>query len=75
MLIDGRRYPGIDLVAWPSAIGVMLLPALDIPAGSTPTGLPVGIQVVGPHLADKRLLRIAALLDAVGPGFCPPPGC
>ena len=72
--IDGRTVAANDLTAWPGAIGVMLLPAVAIPAGATPDGLPVGVQVIGPHLGDKRLLRIAALLDAVGPGFQPPPG-
>jgi Asp-tRNA(Asn)/Glu-tRNA(Gln) amidotransferase A subunit family amidase len=33
----------------------------------------VGVQVVGPHLGDRRLLRIAALIDEAGPGFVAPP--
>jgi amidase len=56
------------------AIGVMLLPVVTLPVGLTESGLPVGVQVVGPFLSDLRLLRIAELLDAAaGPGFLAPP--
>lgn len=33
-------------------------PALSVPAGFTPDGLPVGLQIVGPHHADLAVLRI-----------------
>jgi amidase len=35
-------------------------PAISLPAGETGDGLPVGIQVVAPFGADRRLLEIAA---------------
>ncbi|MDI2029155.1 amidase [Saccharopolyspora sp. TS4A08] len=41
---------------WISATGC---PAISVPAGFTPEGLPVGIQLVGPHRSEQRLLRIA----------------
>lgn len=37
------------------------LPALAMPAGFGPTGLPMGIQIVGRKGSDRRLLEIAAL--------------
>ncbi len=40
-------------------------PAISVPAGFTPDGLPVGVQLVGPHGADRRLLEIAAAFEAV----------
>ncbi|TDD64199.1 amidase [Actinomadura rubrisoli] len=33
-------------------------PALSVPAGFTPDGLPVGLQIVGPHRADLAVLRL-----------------
>ncbi|MEV6129338.1 amidase [Streptomyces violaceusniger] len=33
-------------------------PALSVPAGFTPGGLPVGLQIVGPHRADFAVLQV-----------------
>jgi len=40
------------------------LPAVSVPAGATPAGLPVGVQLTGPAFADARLLGLAAALEA-----------
>jgi amidase len=34
-------------------------PAISVPAGFTPEGWPVGLQLVGPHRGERRLLEIA----------------
>lgn len=34
-------------------------PAISVPAGFTPSGLPVGLQIVGRHAAERGLLEIA----------------
>ena len=43
-------------------------PAVSLPMGSTPDGLPLGLQFVGPPGSDLRLLELAevcaAALDA-----------
>ena len=38
-------------------------PAISVPAGTTPSGLPVGVQIVAPHGADRRLLEIASAFE------------
>jgi aspartyl-tRNA(Asn)/glutamyl-tRNA(Gln) amidotransferase subunit A len=42
-------------------------PAATVPAGFTRDGLPVGLQIVGGHLADGLVLRAAAALEAARP--------
>ncbi|MGY1770135.1 amidase [Blastococcus sp. SYSU D00813] len=43
-------------------------PALSVPAGLTPDGLPVGLQVVGPPRADRRVLEVGHAFErARGP--------
>ena len=50
------------------------LPALTLPCGSDERGLPVGLQLVGPHGADGRILRLAeAYQTAIRWHFRPPP--
>jgi len=39
-------------------------PAISVPFGRTPDGLPVGVQLVAPHGADRFLLEVAAGLEA-----------
>lgn len=43
-----------------SRITVSAHPVAAVPAGFTDTGLPVGLQLVGPYRGDRRLLRHAA---------------
>ena len=47
-----------------SRITSTTLPALSLPAGFTPEGLPVGLQLVGRHRGEVRLRSIAAALEA-----------
>lgn len=35
------------------------LPALSLPVGHSPEGLPLGLQLIGPHLHEQRLLNMA----------------
>ena len=55
---------------WISATGS---PALSVPAGFTPDGLPVGLQVVGPHRGDLDVLQVGhAFEQATEVGRRPP---
>jgi len=35
------------------------LPAISIPCGFTEAGLPIGLQIIGPHWGDARVLQVA----------------
>ncbi|MGK0257954.1 MAG: amidase [Candidatus Azotimanducaceae bacterium] len=54
----------IDWMTICCAITVTGCPAISVPAGFTPGGLPVGLQIVGKPRGDLALLRIAHAFEA-----------
>jgi amidase len=52
---------------WTPAWNLAGLPALVLPAGSRPDGLPVAVQFVGPPGAEGRLLWLAGELERLQP--------
>ncbi|MDP4506441.1 amidase [Nonomuraea turcica] len=73
--INGQRLP--DYLAWMRSaywISVLHAPAASVPAGFTPDGLPVGVQIVGRPFEDARVLRVArAFEQATQHGLRRPP--
>lgn len=58
-----RRYD--EQPFWTAQPAVAGLPALAAPAGRTETGLPVGMQIVGPHHGDHLIIDVAELLGGI----------
>ncbi|WP_250515431.1 amidase [Caballeronia sp. INDeC2] len=42
-------------------------PALSMPCGMSAAGVPIGVQLIGPHYAEATLLRAAAAFEAARP--------
>ena len=66
--IEGEQMP--DYLGWMRSaflISVLRVPAASVPAGTTPSGLPVGLQVVGRPGDDLGVLRLCAALERVLP--------
>jgi amidase len=62
--VDGeRRYN--EQPFWTAQPAVAGLPVLAAPTGRTGAGLPVGMQVVGPHGGEELILDVADLLAQV----------
>lgn len=40
-------------------VNIWGLPAISIPCGFTETGLPIGLQIIGPHWGEARVLQVA----------------
>jgi amidase len=71
--VNGTPAPYWDQVRWVQAISIAYLPVAAVPVGLSDTGLPVGLQVVGPHLEDRTVVDFAVRMAAVTGGFRPPP--
>jgi len=39
------------------------IPALSVPAGLDSSGLPIGIQIMGNHFEEQKILNIAAAVE------------
>ncbi|MYD24978.1 MAG: Asp-tRNA(Asn)/Glu-tRNA(Gln) amidotransferase subunit GatA [Gemmatimonadetes bacterium] len=35
------------------------VPAISLPCGTDPDGMPIGLQIIGPHFGEERILRAA----------------
>lgn len=74
ILVNGKRVPTTDQLFWAGYSGVVYLPSTVAPAGFTPSGLPVGVQIIGPQYADRTCIQLARLLEQEYQGFVPPAG-
>jgi amidase len=72
--VDGRKIPyGLQAI-WSGLATLSGLPATAIPIGLGSSGLPVGLQLIGPYLEDRTPLAFAQLAEREFGGFRPPPG-
>ncbi len=69
---DGQTLPYASMLTWISLATALHLPATAIPAGQTPSGLPVGAQLIGPLGGDGKCLAVAQAIDENIRGFTPP---
>jgi len=74
LVVDGAERPYSELIMWTSQFGYVGLPSTVVPIAITPRGVPVGIQVVGPHLGDRTTLAFARHIERVLGGYQVPPG-
>jgi amidase len=71
--VNGKRVPCVDQLFWAGYGGMAYLPATVAPAGLTPAGLPVGVQIIGPQYGDRTCIEFARLLEREFQSFVPPP--
>ena len=73
IVIDGKQYGGVDPV-WAGNATMLGFPATVAPIDRSPTGLPIGVQIIGPYLEDRTTIAFAEFLEREFGGFMPPPG-
>jgi amidase len=66
--------PYNDMLFWPGLTCGFHLPASVAPIGVAKSGLPIGVQIVGPLYGDRTTIRVAGLLEKAWQGFVPPAG-
>ncbi len=72
--VNGETRNYWEMIRWMAPAGACYLPATVVPVGTTPGGLPVGIQIVGPYLHDRTTLAFARCLASILEPIPRPPG-
>ncbi len=71
--VNGHEQPTTTSMFWAGYTNLCGLPATAVPIGLSAEGLPIGVQLCGPLLADPVCLRFARWLENEYRAFVPPP--
>jgi amidase len=71
--IDGQSVQYLDAWSYCEWFNLLGFPAAVVPVGTSPEGLPIGVQIVGRPWEEELVLEIAAVIEKACGGFRPPP--
>jgi amidase len=74
LTVNGKAREYMDVLIWAGPAVVSYLPGTSAPVGITKDGLPVGVQIIGPHMGDRTTIAVAGMLEEILGGFKAPPG-
>ena len=61
--IDGRTVRYLDAMSYTQWFNILGNPAAVVPAGRSPEGLPIGVQIVGRPYEEELVLAVAAAVE------------
>ena len=61
--LDGEEDVRIASTRLARGVNVLGLPALSLPCGFDQTGLPIGLQIIGPSFQEALILKVGAALE------------
>jgi aspartyl-tRNA(Asn)/glutamyl-tRNA(Gln) amidotransferase subunit A len=61
--LDGEEDVRIASTRLARGVNVLGLPALSLPCGFDETGLPIGLQIIGPSFQEALILKVGAVLE------------
>jgi amidase len=73
LTVDNVVEPYNGLLNWISVATALHAPSIAVPAGQTPQGLPVGVQLIGPWGGEDRLFDYGFAIEEQLGGFKRPP--
>jgi amidase len=73
ILVDSTEMHYEDQDPWLTIASLSGLPSTVAPITRTKSGLPIGMQILGPCLGDRTTIAFAGLIEREFGGFSPPP--
>jgi len=73
LMVDSQKISYGDVGMWCSLATLTGQPCTVMPIGMSSTGLPIGMQIIGPFLEDFTTIGFAQCLEREFGGFRPPP--
>jgi Asp-tRNA(Asn)/Glu-tRNA(Gln) amidotransferase A subunit family amidase len=71
--VAGRKIEYMKAMAYSQWFNLLGSPAMAVPVGKSPEGLPIGVQIVGRPWEEEAVLAVAAKIEDACGGFRPPP--
>jgi len=71
--VEGKRVEYLDAWSYTEWFNLLGNPAAVVPAGRSPEGLPIGVQIVGRPWEEEKVLAVAAALENERGPWEPPP--
>ena len=69
IMVNGKLRPYLDNIVWAGLASLSGLPSTAVPLGKHSSGLPIGMQVIGPAYGDKTTMATARMLEQAGYSF------
>jgi amidase len=73
LVINGKDHRYMENLTWAMMAVVSGLPVTAAPVGLSDSGLPVGVQIIGARLDDRKTIAFANGLSKLVGGFVAPP--
>jgi Asp-tRNA(Asn)/Glu-tRNA(Gln) amidotransferase A subunit family amidase len=71
--IGGRKVEYLKAMSYSQWFNLLGNPAVVVPVGKSPEGLPIGVQIVGRPWEEEAVLTVAAKIEEACGGFRRPP--
>jgi Asp-tRNA(Asn)/Glu-tRNA(Gln) amidotransferase A subunit family amidase len=71
--VQGRKVEYLKAMSYSQWFNLLGNPAAVVPVGSSPEGLPIGVQIVGRPWEEEAVLAVAAKIEDACGGFRRPP--
>ncbi len=65
--VEGRRVAYLESFSYCELANVLGLPAAVVPAGTSPDGLPIGVQIIGRPFEEELVLAVAEIIESAHP--------